>query len=208
MSHDNTQMERMIDEMVAKNSDYAHVSTSMATPLQILLKMEDADESSPIYKRACDIDAAIRRTVQKSGMTPLKRMSMHELLDFGSDEDFEEKIMIFQRLLEFFYQCGPDPLHLLRHVFGVTKAVRPELLGDMSLEDIAIICADGGRATVSARIQRIYNGTLQKAGMKDVRAPFQKAGNFSTSQLGNQNRKKKPAKMHAKRRPITKTNKS
>lgn len=197
---DNNDMLRKVDEVVHRNLDYAHVATSMATPLEILLKKEGVDENSAVYRRAVEIDGAIRRTIEKSQMSPLRRMSMHELLDFHEDDEIEEKIRIFRRLIEFFYQSGPEPLQLLRHVFSVTKAVHPDLIGDMSLEDISIICADGGRATVSARIQRIYNGTLQKAGMKDARAPFQKAGNFSTPQKGNQNRKHKPAKMMGKRK--------
>ena len=133
--------------------------------------------------------------------TPLEDLMATEDGDDEAELVAEVRRKTFRLMLEFFFQSGPDPLQVLRQVFALTKAVRPELLGDMSLEHISIICADGGRATVSARIQRIYNGTLAKAGMKETRAPFQKTGNFSEPQRGNQNRagRKKLAKMKAKR---------
>jgi hypothetical protein len=129
----------------------------------------------------------------------LPRTPLEELLSGEGGWDVEEtevradeRLTTFRGMMEFIFQAGPEPLQVLRHVFAIAKAVRPELLGDMSLEDISIICADGGRATVSARIQRVYNGTLAKAGMKDARAAFQKAGDFSAPQIGNKNRRAKP----------------
>jgi hypothetical protein len=107
-----------------------------------------------------------------------------------------------RKMLDFVFQSGPCPLRVLRHVFALTKAVRPELIGDMSLDDIAIICADGGKATVSARIKTIYNETLQKAGDTRGRASFQKrSAKYGDAQLGNKNRTKgqAPAKMRGKR---------
>lgn len=122
--------------------------------------------------------------------TPLELLLQGEAGGYEDDDEMRADVrrQTFRGMLEFIFQSGPEPLQVLRHVFAMTKAVRPDLLGDMSLEDISIICADGGRATVSARIQRIYNGTLTKAGMKDARASFQKTGNFSEPQKGNQNR--------------------
>jgi len=160
---------------------------------------------------AMDMEKRISEVLHKNRdnlhLVMLPRTPLEELMrvEGGIDEEeadvrWDERLKTFRGVLEFVFQSGPDPLQVLRHIFAITKAVRPELIGDMSLEDISIICADGGRATVSARIQRIYNGTLQKAGMKDARASFQKAGNFSAPQKGNQNRKLKIPKMMGKRR--------
>jgi len=153
------------------------------------------------------IDEVLYKNRKTLHLVSIPRTPLEELLDGedGGGHDAaalraETRLDTFRGMLEFIFQSGPDPLLVLRHVFALTKAVRPELLGDMSLEDISIICADGGRATVSARIKRIYNGTLSKAGMADVRAPFQKSGNFSEPQKGNKNRKYQPAKMKARRR--------
>lgn len=160
---------------------------------------------------AMDMEKRISEVLHKNRdhihLVMLPRTPLEELMrvEGGIDEEeaevrWDERLKTFRVVLEFVFQSGPEPLQVLRHIFAITKAVRPELIGDMSLEDISIICADGGRATVSARIQRIYNGTLQKAGMKNARASFQKAGDFSTPQKGNQNRKHKPAKMMGKRK--------
>ena len=143
------------------------------------------------------IDEVLHKNRDNLHLVVIPRTPLEVLMacEGGCDEDEaeireDERLKTFRGLMEFIYQSGPEPLQVLRHVFAICKAVRPELLGDMSLEDISIICADGGRATVSARIQRIYNGTLEKAGMRETRAAFQKTGNFSAPQKGNQNRKK------------------
>ena len=110
-------------------------------------------------------------------------------------EEWEIRNEAFRQILEFFFQDGPEPLAVLRRVFATVKAVAPHLVGDMSCEDIALICGDGGRATVSARIKRIYNGKLKESGMKAVKAPFQKSEEavrtFSEAQKGNKNRARK-----------------
>lgn len=76
----------------------------------------------------------------------------------------------------------------------MVKAVRPQLLGDMSLEDISLLCGDGGRATVSARIGRIYNGYIEERGGGKVKASFQKSatacGKYAEAAKGNNNRRK------------------
>ena len=153
------------------------------------------------------IDEVLHKNRDTLHLVNIPRTPLEDLLrgertgDVDEDEMRDEvRLETFRGLMSFIFQSGPEPLSVLRHVFAVAKAVKPELIGDMSLEDISIICADGGRATVSARIQRIYNGTLAKAGMKETRAAFQKTGNFSDPQRGNQNRKHKPAKMRAKRK--------
>jgi hypothetical protein len=150
------------------------------------------------------IDEVLHKNRENLHLVKIPRTPLEELIAWEEGEndggEFAQRVEIFHKLLDFFFQDGPEPLQLLRHVFAVTKALRPDLLGDMSLEDISIICADGGRATVSARIQRIYNGTLKKAGMADVRAPFQKVGNFSAPQKGNTNRKRSVRKGKRKKR--------
>jgi len=154
------------------------------------------------------IDDVLHKNRDNLHLVVIPRTPLEVLLSSEGGGDAEEReirederLQTFRGLLEFVFQAGPEPLQVLRHIFAVTKAVRPDLLGDMSLEDISIICADGGRATVSARIQRIYNGTLAKAGMRETRAAFQKTGNFSAPQKGNQNRKKV---MNVRGRKITK----
>lgn len=125
------------------------------------------------------------------GESPLE--SLMRMEEGDPDEEWKIRDETIQRVLGFFFAVGPDPLEVVRRVFATAKAVSPELLGDMSLEDIALLCGDGGRATVSARAKRIYNRTLEKAGMKAVKAPYQKSEEavrtFREAQKGNQNRK-------------------
>jgi len=153
-----------------------------------------------IYRRALPVDraAAIEKRVAgvlskwktMAHLARPPRMALSTLLDVAevSDEITSEiRLDTFRHLLGEIFQWGHEPVQVLRYVIGQTKAVRPELLGDMSLEDISIICADGGRATVSVRIKRIYNDRVASAGMV-ARASFQKAGNYSSPQIGNKNR--------------------
>jgi hypothetical protein len=121
--------------------------------------------------------------------TPLEELMGKEEHE-GTDEG-EIRMQTLRKMLDYIFQYGPEPIKVLRVIFALAKSVRPELIADMSLDDISIICADGGKATVSARIKRIYNGTLEKAGAKGAAAAFQKRGNYAAAQAGNTNRRKK-----------------
>lgn len=156
------------------------------------------DEAASEMERR--IDEVLHKEKSQAHLVTVPRTPLEELMskEDGGDVEWNEvrweaRLEAFRLMLEFFFQGGPEPLQVLRHVMALTKAVNPALLGDMSLEDISIICADGGRATVSARIKRIYNGTLAAAGM-EARAAFQKTGNFSEPQKGNKNRVANPTK--------------
>jgi hypothetical protein len=149
------------------------------------------------------IDRVLHKNRDHIHLVSVPRTPLEALLEAEGGGDQEEhyrlqaeRLDIFRALLEFIFQAGPEPLQVLRSIFALAKAVRPELLGDMSLEDISIICADGGRATVSARIQRIYNAPLARAGMPEARASFQKSGTYAAAQRGNSNRAMKKTKKH------------
>lgn len=144
--------------------------------------------------------------------TPLDALLANESAD---DEDLaaarnEGRNEAMGKLLEYFFSEGPEPLALLRRMYAVAKAVRPHLLADMSLEDIALLSGDGGRATVSARIGRVYNLFIEQRGGGKVKAAFQKSatacGKYSEVQKGNKNRKigaMKAARKTAKTKPQT-----
>jgi hypothetical protein len=143
------------------------------------------------------IDEVLAKNEQYLHLVAVPRTPLEQLLaaEDTADEDErqirnEERMNTLRALIKFLFQSGPEPLQVLRSTFALAKAIDPAVLGDMSMADIAIICADGGRATVSARIKRIYNGKLIKAEMKDARAACQKTGDFSTPQVGNKNGKK------------------
>lgn len=130
-----------------------------------------------------------------SGETPVDALMRKE--EGESSDEWKVRDEAFNRLMHFFFEDGPEPLAVIKRLFATAKAVAPHLLGDMSMEDIALLCGDGGRATVSARIKRIYSGKLERAGMRAVKAPCQKSADavrkFREAQMGNTNRKKSQA---------------
>jgi hypothetical protein len=78
----------------------------------------------------------------------------------------------------------------------LAKALRPQLVGGMSLEDIAVLSGDGGgRATPCDRIQRLYNERVAAAGARACRVHFQKTAGvvekYREAQAGNANRRRK-----------------
>lgn len=125
--------------------------------------------------------------------SPLEELIAKEDAGAGNaDWEWQVRCETFNRLLAWFYADGRHPLQVLRRVYGVTKALAPQLLGDMPLDDLALLCGDGGKATVSARIRRIYNHLLEKSGQRNVQAFFQKnartLAKYSLAQRGNRNR--------------------
>ena len=89
--------------------------------------------------------------------------------------------------------------------FCLAKALRPHLIADMSLEDIARLSGDlGGRATPSDRIKRLYNRRLEAAGAKGSFVHFQKSASavaaMTAAQKGNTNRRRSRSKKEPKRR--------
>ena len=90
---------------------------------------------------------------------------------------------------------------------ALLKTLRPSLLTVMerrngkdvpvmmSLDDIAVLCGDAGKATVSARIKRVFNRKLEAQGMLGCFAHFQKSPEavekYRQAQQGNTNRRRK-----------------
>ncbi len=76
--------------------------------------------------------------------------------------------------------------------FAMAKAYHSHLLAGMSLDDIATLCGDKGRATPSDRIKRLHNRRVEAAGAKATHVAFQKSETtvrkYSAAQLGNSNR--------------------
>jgi hypothetical protein len=141
------------------------LAASCHTPLDALIEKEDAEDDGSDHAKA---DArAVEALIRRDA---------------------------FSGLMGYFFAEGPEPLALIRRVYAVAKATRPDLLGDMSLQDLALLCGDGGRATVSARIERIYNKFIEERGGGKVKAAFQKSetacSKYREVQRGNDNRKR------------------
>jgi len=78
---------------------------------------------------------------------------------------------------------------------AIVKALRSELIGGISLEEISVLCGDKGKATVSARAKRLFNRRLEAMGMRGTYAHYQKSPAaveaYRAAQMGNTNRKNK-----------------
>jgi hypothetical protein len=129
----------------------------------------------------------------------LSREEMIDAIKESLEVNWAERLRGMRGMLDYIYEDGPHPLCVYRRLMSVVKAVRPQLTLNMSCAQLAILCDDGkgtrkgdGRATVSARIQRLFDEPIKKAGMKGYKASFQKTesacANYSDSAQGNRNR--------------------
>jgi len=155
---------------------------------------------------ATDLDRVLQRnglgaapgdeSFQATTRTPFDELAA---LEDGEEADGHEERWAFR--LEGFRAAvwhlsadGVHPLAVLKRFYATMKAVRPELLNDMSMEDISLLCGDKGRATVSARIKRVYNAPVEKATGRKTKAACQKGfeakRKMADSATGNQNRKR------------------
>lgn len=146
------------------------------------------------------------RLYQVDVHTPLDALLRAEEQAEGLSESEEQAVRVetFINTLDFIYSDGPEPLRLVRRILVLAKAIKPELLGGMSMEDIAILSDDSGRATVSARLERVYTRFLKEQGARVTKSRCQKkeTESYREAQKGNTNRKgtgKKQAKRKTKR---------
>lgn len=84
--------------------------------------------------------------------------------------------------------------------YTLAKAFHSHLIAGMSLEDIARLSGDAGRATPSHRGKRLYNHRLEAAGALGTSLPYQKSASvvakYAEAQRGNTNRAAKRPKHH------------
>jgi hypothetical protein len=115
--------------------------------------------------------------------------------ELQSEPDFEGVRKALVNLVEYMASEGHTWKKLTGVAYAIAKALRPALIAGMSLEDIATLCGDEGRATPCNRIKRLYNRRIEASGGKGTQAPFQKTAattaKYRTAQLGNSNRSKK-----------------
>jgi hypothetical protein len=128
----------------------------------------------------------------------LSRAELIDRIKEALETNWEERVRGMIAMLDYIFEDGPHPLCVYRRTTAVVKAIRPRLTLDMSCAQLAVLCNDGqgrtsdGRATVSARIKRVFEEPISKAGMRGCKASFQKtesAGEaYSAAARGNQNR--------------------
>lgn len=141
---------------------------------------------------------------QAHGREPVyMRTPLDELVSMESSDSGDEHIIrleAFRRLLEFFFSDGPHPGYVVRRVFAVTKALRPQLILNMSLEEIGLMLGET-KAAGSWRIKQLVNRPIA-AGGHGSQLPWQKShsacAKYAARAQGNSNRSKKK-KNHQKK---------
>lgn len=99
------------------------------------------------------------------------------------DEFGEERFETFHRLMNFFYGDGPHPCAVLRRLYAIAYALRPDLVLHMGDRDIGQMFGETP-AAVSWRMHRIFDGKLHVRAMKREGS----RESYSESAKGNSNR--------------------
>lgn len=154
--------------------------------------LDDSVTPEEHEKRINDVLArSFRREVGRGREPVYVRTPLDDLIEAEEgDEDARSKML--GQVLDYFFADGPHPGAVLRRVFGLAKAVRPQLIMHMSLHDLGQMFGDG-RAAWSFRIKSIFNGYLKKMTGMDFTLPWQKSpgavAKYSEAQKGNSNRR-------------------
>lgn len=120
--------------------------------------------------------------------------------ELKAERDFDCVRETIAGLIAYLLSDGPTWRNAAAVAYGVAKALRPHLIADMSLHDIAILSGDGSntpksaRATSGERIKRIFSRRIAATGAKASHAHFQKSPTviekYKSAQMGNHNRKR------------------
>ena len=146
---------------------------------------------------------------QAHGREPIYfRTSLEEMIAREEGEPADEYLIrreAFERTMEYFFADGPHPGHVIRRVFALAKASKPQLLLNMSLAEIGLMLGET-KAAGSWRIKKLVNGAFEAAGHKGVVLPWQKSAtaieNYAEAAKGNTNRR---LGKRRKKRPIPKS---
>lgn len=106
----------------------------------------------------------------------------------------EVKREAWRALLAWVYEKGADPRVAMRRLYALAHEVGPQLLRELTHEEIALLLGDGaGRATSSARSQAIFGGLKSALGIvTEFGTGHKSAGareKMRASAMGNTNRK-------------------
>lgn len=157
----------------------------MAGPLEWV----PAAEVAQVLERRAGRLAAVRAAASSRGALSTWFTSLSE----EADQRTVERTM--DALLDLLLENGQRWQSAVQVAYALVKGLSPELLGGMSLAEIAILGGDAGRATPSARIKRIYSRRVEAAGLSATFLHFQKGATvvekYRIAARGNQNRRKK-----------------
>lgn len=142
---------------------------------------------------------------QLAGRAPAyTRTPLDEMVAREEGEPVEEHLIrleAFRRLLALFFADGPHPGDVMRRVYAFTKALHPELILNMSCEEIGGMFGET-KAAVSYRIKQLVNRPISAHSGRSAQLPWQKSSSacakYAARAKGNQNRRNhKPKKKTA-----------
>ena len=122
------------------------------------------------------INDTLARAAQRQGYTA-EAVTTHTPLDDllqAEDGDEDQHREALGKVLLYFFADGPHPGAVLRRVFGVTLAIRPELILNMNRADLAMMFGET-RAAQSWRIKKIFSGYQRERGVKGFKARSEKS---------------------------------
>jgi hypothetical protein len=129
---------------------------------------------------------------QAAGRDPVYSTTpLDELLAREGGEEVEEHLIrleAFRRLLEYFFGDGPHPGQVIRRVFAITKALRPTLVLNMSLEEIGLMLGET-KAAGSWRIKQLVNRPIARSCGHETNLPWQKSSTAVASYAATRRRK-------------------
>lgn len=132
------------------------------------------------------------RTGEIHSPEPMTVRDIFEQAPGDGEEEMRIKTETTRRLINFLFQDGPHPGHTLRLLYLLTQQIAPEQILNMNGSELADIFGET-RAAWSARVKRIFNNYLSKAGAKGFKSRTQRSETaraaYAAGARGNTNRR-------------------
>jgi hypothetical protein len=141
------------------------------------------------------VEAVLRRRAARLEVESGRARLSAWLEDLRGEKDVVCVGETIGKMIELLTSEGHRWRSVVAMCYALAKALRPHLIGGMSLADVAVLGGDGGRATPCARVRRIYNKRVEQSGAKAPLVYYQKtkgaAAAYAEAQAGNRNRAKR-----------------
>lgn len=130
--------------------------------------------------------------------TPIDEMISRE--DGEAIDAYLMRVEAMRDLMRYFFAEGPHPAAVLKRVFAVAKAIFPDLVLNMSCEEVGMLFGET-KAAVSYRIKLLVNRPIAALFGHSVQLPWQKSSSacakYRSQAMGNTNRR------NTKKKPVT-----
>lgn len=124
-----------------------------------------------------------------------REIGVGHVLQEGEDDGFEirqARIDTFQRLMDFIWADGANPIHALRRLFVITRCGSASHLALMNQTEVAVLLNET-RAATSTRELKLWQAFMRDRGFFGVKRPGMKGEGakkaYAARAAGNRNRK-------------------